>query len=412
MRKQSLILAVALALSGIVTPYAYPGSDNHGHGKVEKITATEGPNGGRLLHDDGFTLEVSIFETGIPSEMRLYAYGDGKPLAPGDWQAEVTLNRLGGDVDHVQFNPELDYQVGNAAIKEPHSYDVTVDVNHNGQRYAWRYENHDGRTEISDRQLALADVQVSQAGEATLIFEDTLFGVVAAPEQNVYRIHAPYPGLIKSVHVIVGEQVKKGQRLITLTNTETLQQYSIDSPASGEVTQRLVNQGDHTSAGILLEIADLSMVWIEMSAFPENIEKLVIGQLVTVNDLHQHDSAKGAIAYIAPQMTGGHIARTRAVISNPEGHWRPGMHVKADIEVEKKSVPLAIKASALQSFRDMPVVFAKFGNTFEVRMVELGESDGNMIEVLDGLKPGTEYVTNNSFLIKADVLKDGASHDH
>jgi len=49
-------------------------------------------------------------------------------------------------------------------------------------------------------------------------------------------------------------------------------------------------------------------------------------------------------------------------------------------------------------------------------MVELGESEGQsnggMIEVLDGLKPGTEYVTGNSFLIKADILKSGASHDH
>jgi cobalt-zinc-cadmium efflux system membrane fusion protein len=60
----------------------------------------------------------------------------------------------------------------------------------------------------------------------------------------------------------------------------------------------------------------------------------------------------------------------------------------------------------------MPVVFAKYGNTFEVRMVELGESNGEYVEVLSGIKPGTEYVTENSFLLKADVLKDGASHDH
>ena len=45
-------------------------------------------------------------------------------------------------------------------------------------------------------------------------------------------------------------------------------------------------------------------------------------------------------------------------------------------------------------------------------MVELGETDGEFVEVLGGLKPGTEYVTGNSFLIKADILKDGARHDH
>jgi cobalt-zinc-cadmium efflux system membrane fusion protein len=60
----------------------------------------------------------------------------------------------------------------------------------------------------------------------------------------------------------------------------------------------------------------------------------------------------------------------------------------------------------------MPVVFARYGNTFEARMVELGATTDEYSEVLDGLKPGTEYVTTNSFIIKADVLKDGASHDH
>ena len=60
----------------------------------------------------------------------------------------------------------------------------------------------------------------------------------------------------------------------------------------------------------------------------------------------------------------------------------------------------------------MPVVFARYDNIFEVRMLEMGETDGEYIEVLGGLKPGTDYVTDNSFLLKADVLKDGASHDH
>jgi len=210
----------------------------------------------------------------------------------------------------------------------------------------------------------------------------------------------------------VGEQVKKGQRLLTLTNTDTLQRYSVKSPTSGEVTERFVNQGDRADGRVLLEVVDLSTVWVEMSAFPESIEKLAVGQPVTVRDLHQHEAATGTITYVAPHMTGGHIARTRAVIDNPDGHWRPGMHINADIQIASRQVPLAIKASALQSFREMPVVFAKYGNEFEVRMVELGENNGDTIEVLGGLKPGTEYVTGNSFLIKADILKDGASHDH
>jgi cobalt-zinc-cadmium efflux system membrane fusion protein len=45
-------------------------------------------------------------------------------------------------------------------------------------------------------------------------------------------------------------------------------------------------------------------------------------------------------------------------------------------------------------------------------MLELGREAGDWIEVLGGLKLGTEYVTENSYIIKADIEKSGASHDH
>ena len=68
--------------------------------------------------------------------------------------------------------------------------------------------------------------------------------------------------------------------------------------------------------------------------------------------------------------------------------------------------------SALQRFRDFEVVFAQVGDIYEVRMLELGRRDARFVEVLEGLSPGTKYVTDNSYLIKADIEKAGASHDH
>ena len=88
------------------------------------------------------------------------------------------------------------------------------------------------------------------------------------------------------------------------------------------------------------------------------------------------------------------------------------MAVTGRIVVSARDVPLAVKNSSLQAFRDFTVVFAKVRDTYEVRMLELGETDGAYTEVLGGLKPGTLYVSENSFLIKADIEKSGASHDH
>ncbi|MCZ6772340.1 MAG: HlyD family secretion protein, partial [Proteobacteria bacterium] len=63
-------------------------------------------------------------------------------------------------------------------------------------------------------------------------------------------------------------------------------------------------------------------------------------------------------------------------------------------------------------FRDFTVVYGRFGDTYEVRMLELGRQTPEWTEVLGGLQPGTPYVTENAFLIRADVEKDGAVHDH
>ena len=72
----------------------------------------------------------------------------------------------------------------------------------------------------------------------------------------------------------------------------------------------------------------------------------------------------------------------------------------------------AVKRTGIQSFRDFRVVYARVGDDYEVRMLDLGRTAGEWVEVLGGLEPGTEYVTGNSHLIKADIEKSGASHNH
>lgn len=382
-----------------------------GH-KTGGVTQSEGPNGGTLLSRDDFALEITIFEQGVAPEMRIYAYHDNMLIKPESISINVVLNRLGGDQDRLTFIPEQSYFVSEQVVVEPHSFDVLITANYRNSEYSWSYESHDGRTEISDRMITRSGIETAIAQPRLLTFSDQLFGVIAVPEDQVYQLNAPYPSMVKTVHVQVGDQVSKGQTLVTLSNIATLQSYSLKSPGNGEVTARRVNAGARVEQSVVLEVTDLSTVWVEMSAFPESIEKLAIGQPVTVADMHQHESVQTTLSYISPTMTGGHIARARAEIANADGHWRPGMHIKAQVEVARRQVPLAVRLEALQSFGDMPVVFARFGNQFEVRMVELGDKTENYVEVLGGLKAGTEYVTENSFVIKADILKDGASHDH
>jgi cobalt-zinc-cadmium efflux system membrane fusion protein len=101
-----------------------------------------------------------------------------------------------------------------------------------------------------------------------------------------------------------------------------------------------------------------------------------------------------------------------ADVDNANGQLSEGTFVSALIEVETFDVSLAVKRVGLQSFRDFTVVYAKVGEQYEVRMLELGREAGEWVEVLGGIDLGSQYVTNNSYIIKADIEKSGASHDH
>ena len=104
--------------------------------------------------------------------------------------------------------------------------------------------------------------------------------------------------------------------------------------------------------------------------------------------------------------------RARVTVSNEDGALRPGQFIRGHVTVAEHAVPLAVRQSALQRFRDFQVVFARFDDVYEVRMLELGRRNRDWVEVLGGIESGTQYVTENSYLIKADIEKSGASHDH
>ena len=407
-----LFLITALGFSGLsFNAFAGGSHGHHGAEDTHEEAEKKGPKGGKLLENGHFSIEVTIYENGVDPEMRVYAYEDGDAINLSQLDLNVTLNRIDAK-DQLSFTQEQDYLVSDITIYEPHSYEVNVSALYEGEMFEWNYDSFEGRTKISERMLGLSGIQTETAQRKALNEVQTLFGVIEVPTHQKYTVISPYISIIEKVYVQLGDQVAKGQPLLKVKNVNSLQSYIIKSPGKGEITFHDASVGNRTANDPILKITDLSKVWVNLSAFPENVEKMKKGQSVSVYDLHHHEKQNGEIIYVAPSMTGGHIARARALIDNSEGHWRPGMHVKSDIITNTTQANIAVKKSALQTFRDFTVVFAKFGDEFEMRPLKLGKSDGEYIEVLAGLKPNTEYATTNSFVIKADILKSGASHDH
>lgn len=372
-----------------------------------------GPHNGRMLRDGDFAIEVTIFETGVPPEFHLYAYNQGKPISPESVRASVKLSRLGGKSDLFSFKADGDHLVGSGVVVEPHSFDVEVTAKHAGKDHKWAYASHEGRTMMPAAVAQAAGISIERAGPAQIAETLTLMGRVAMNTDLQANVRATYPGPVKSVHAQVGDLVRAGQTLAVVENSDSLRPFNVKAPITGTVLARMTNVGDVAGDQPLFEIADLSQVWIELNAFGTDAGRVRPGMPVNLKNAEGEVIATSKIQRILPLADpSSQSVVLRAPLPNAVGLWRPGMAVTAEVTLSERNVPLAVKTAALQRFRDFTVVFARFGDTYEVRMLELGQQDGEYVEVLGGIDPETPYVVDQSFLIRADIEKSGASHDH
>ena len=411
MRCLSLVLLLTLPLAACGGE-----ADTKAAAEAEAPAATEyerGPHNGRLLRDGDFALELTVFEDGVPPEYRLYVYRDDKLLPPGQVQASVTIRRLEGEVTTFSFRPEQDYLRGNATLIEPHSFDVAVTATEGGRRHQWRFPSYEGRTTIADEAARAAGIETAVAGPAQVGETLEIIGRVELDPAGSAEVGAKYPGPVMAVYRSVGDRVSRGTLLARVESSNSLQTYSVFAPIAGVITQRNTNVGDIAGAEPMFVISDPSRTVATFPIFPRDVEKVRPGQAVQIKPLEGERSQVAVIRDFLPlAQVQTQTVTARAALPNPGGLWRPGMAVRGVVTVDSRTVPLAVRSEAIQQFRDFRVVFAKVGDTYEVRMLELGKEGPEWTEVLGGLKPGTVYAAKNSYVIKADIDKSGASHDH
>lgn len=245
----------------------------------------------------------------------------------------------------------------------------------------WKEKISSEKDYLESRQmLAEAEINLQEAVQTLLVLgfsQANLDSITEKTGGNLsrYEIRALYDGVVLDKHLSIGESVKEDADIFIL--------------------------------------ADLSTVWVDVTVYAKDLNRVKVGQNVTVKSDVFGLEMDGILTYLGPLV--GEQTRTvkgRIVVQNPEGHWRPGLFVTVEIVKEEVTVPVAVLADAIQTFRDWSVVFAQYGNFFEVRPLELGRQDGRWVEVIHGLSPGEKYAAQNSFILKADLGKAGATHDH
>src|SRR6266446_1849005 len=199
---------------------------------------------------------------------------------------------------------------------------------------------------------------------------------------------------------VTPEQVAELERTRKASETLTLL-----SPFRGVVQSVPVEQGKSVKVGdILVEVADLSLVWMWAEFYENELSMLQVGQKIDITTKsYPGEKFEGTISLINPFLDEAkRTAKVRIDIPNPDFKLRPAMYVNAELAMDMGE-GLTIPVSAVMPTGTRNVVFINKGEgKLEPRIVQLGSKYGDSYQVQSGLSDGEQVVASANFLIDAE----------
>lgn len=263
-------------------------------------------------------------------------------------------------------------------------------------------------TTISQAAAEAAGVRVLVAGRANIQETLQLSGRVAIQPSARAEVRAPYNGVLRALTKNIGERVRRGEVLARVESSESLQTYSVIAPLAGIVLERSANVGELSGDRPLFVVGDLSRLEAELAVFPRDADRVRTGQTVILTGLDGGQRIQARLATVLPS---GDVNMStlvaRAPFAEASDALRPGMSLSASVVLAETPVALAVTASALQRVDNEEVIFIREGEVYTARPVRIGRRSPDWLEVLSGLTVGETYVSENAFIIKAEIEKSG-----
>ncbi|HYW69156.1 MAG TPA: efflux RND transporter periplasmic adaptor subunit, partial [bacterium] len=323
---------------------------------------------------------------------------------------------------------------------------------------------------VSEAGRGLMEIETTPVMRMDVGVDVGLVGKVTYDEGRVYRVSAWVPGRIDRLHVdYIGYEVGAGEPMVELYGPELLSaqqelmqsaaahrsavaavkphlvestldvleavrerlrlwglsdgqiagmesqevaepRVTIESPASGTVVEKGVTEGAYVSTGqMLFTVADLSVVWAEMSAYESDLPWLSSGQSVEFETAaFPGRTFTGVVSFVEPIVDPStRTVTVRAEIPNGDGALKPDMFVRATVRSSHAGhgagAPLVIPATAPLLTGERAVVYVEIDGgdapAFEGREVVLGPRAGDFYIVVSGVHEGENVVSEGAFKI-------------
>lgn len=213
----------------------------------------------------------------------------------------------------------------------------------------------------------------------------------------------------ESLHLL-GMTEREIQRLAakTLPHAEVAQ-VSLRAPFTGDVIERNATIGEVVNPNTMLfTVADLSTVWVRADFPEQQAGRLRTGLTMEVQVSAYPDTMfQGAITYVGAVIDPTtRTVMARADVANLDGRLRPEMFAEVTVVTDEQSV-LSLPRAAVQQVGSRTLAFVVRGpRRFESREVTLGQASHEYIQVVTGLEAGDEVVTQGSYALKSELLRE------
>jgi membrane fusion protein, heavy metal efflux system len=194
----------------------------------------------------------------------------------------------------------------------------------------------------------------------------------------------------------------------------SLVRFELKSPLAGIVIERHLTVGETTKEDeAVFVVANLAKVNAVLQVYPKDLPFVKVGQSAQVSISGSQETIPGSVTFLSPILDAqSRSAKAHVLVDNSSGQYRPGLFISASISRGTSEAKVLISRKAIQKIDGKEVVFVQTDEGFVPSPIEIGRSTNEVVEVLSGLEPEELYVSEGSFLLKAELAKSEAAHDH
>jgi len=238
----------------------------------------------------------------------------------------------------------------------------------------------------SDRQLLVSQQKVKEAETALAVSRSQLF--------------------------ILGFSAEDIATMDPIAEGERVAYYPVRAPFAGTVIARDAVLSKHVDAECeLVEIADLSTVWLRADIFEKDLGAVhgLDGKLVEFRTTSYPDQVFSAKVFSLGNVVNDQTraASLLAVVENSDRQLKPGMFAEIDLFSGYDTDVALVPASAIQRHDGASFVFVRRGpQKFERRDVRIGRSTSENVEILGGLAEDESVVVRGCFALKSEMLSE------